>query len=71
MTTTTTERRFLNAALDHPCPKCGAKADVRCRFVTRRAAAPGYPVGTKVDVRPKPCNERVEVAWRAALADER
>jgi hypothetical protein len=69
--TTVTERRFAEAALEHPCPNCGAKAGTRCRFVTRGAAAPGYPVKTKVRVCPNPCNERVEVAWRAVPAAER
>jgi hypothetical protein len=52
------------ATRDYPCPTCGASVGVRCRIVTRGSVGPGYPVKTKVDVRQKPCSERVALAIR-------
>jgi hypothetical protein len=61
--------RILRAnAIQHDCPDCGAKLGVRCRIVTRRPARPGYPAGTKVDVKQNPCDGRVTLAWREHLA---
>ena len=70
-----TDADFDRRALEHPCPDCGAKAEVRCRILTRYMV--GYEEGqgrkpkirTKVDVRKKPCAGRVQVAWRAWLAE--
>ena len=62
-----TDADFDRRALEHACPDCGAKAGVRCRILT-----PGGWSGkgrTKVDVRRKPCVGRVQVAWRAWLAE--
>jgi hypothetical protein len=44
----------------HPLPD----RDAPCR-------PPGYPKGTKVDVRKKPCAERASLAWPATLAELR
>jgi hypothetical protein len=55
----------IKRALEHPCPDCGAEAGIRCRILT-----PGGWSGmgrTKVDVRRKPCPERVTLAWREML----
>jgi hypothetical protein len=52
------------AVHDYPCPTCGAKAGVRCRFVTRGSIGPGYPTKTKVEVRQKPCGPRTALAIR-------
>jgi hypothetical protein len=61
MTYQPTEADAIAAALDHGCPTCGAKAGVRCRFLTPNKTNPRR---TKVDVRRKPCPERVSMAWR-------
>jgi hypothetical protein len=60
----------VKRATEQPCPDCGAKAGVRCRILTRTDRGPGYPVNTKVDVRPKPCPGRVSLAWREMLNEE-
>jgi hypothetical protein len=53
------------AVHDYACPSCGAKAGVRCRFVTRQYVdTPGYKEGTKVEVRQKPCGPRTALAIR-------
>jgi hypothetical protein len=64
-----TEREIQSRALDYDCPECGAKVGVRCRIIARRPARTGYPAGTKVDVKRKPCPERASTAWRAHLAE--
>jgi len=51
----------VHLPLQHDCPACGAKVGTRCRLLGPNAT---YPVRTKVDVRRKPCAERVMVAWR-------
>ena len=69
MSTTQAEKALREPAIaNHDCPACGAKPGIRCRIVTHRPARPGYPAGTKVDVRQNPCSERVTLAWRAMLA---
>jgi hypothetical protein len=68
---TATEKALQERALEFDCPTCGAKAGIRCRIVTHRPARPGYPKGTKVDVRKKPCAERASLAWPATLAELR
>ena len=60
----------IKRAIEHSCPDCGAKAGVRCRILTRTDRGPGYPVNTKVDVRPKPCPGRCALAWREMLNEE-
>jgi hypothetical protein len=62
-----TERELASRALEHDCPDCGAKPNIRCRIVTHRPARTGYPAGTKVDVKRKPCPGRATIAWRAVL----
>jgi predicted RNA-binding Zn-ribbon protein involved in translation (DUF1610 family) len=66
---TPTERALRERAIDYACPECGAKAGIRCRIVTHRPARPGYPKGTRVDVRPNSCAERASLAWPAMLAE--
>jgi hypothetical protein len=61
------QRRDHQSAIEaqaghYPCPTCGAKAGVRCRFVTCGSVGPGYPTKTKVEVRQKPCRDRVALA---------
>jgi predicted RNA-binding Zn-ribbon protein involved in translation (DUF1610 family) len=65
-----TEADLRKRALDHACPDCGAAAGVRCRIVTKVGTQPGYRTNTKVDVRPKPCPDRAQVAWREWLHGE-
>ena len=65
------EREIVGRAIEHDCPDCGASSDVRCRILTKTGGEnPGYPVRTKVDVRRKPCAERVTLAWREWLAGQ-
>ena len=64
---TATERALRDRASEHPCPKCGAKAGVRCRFLRPNITNPKLTV---VEVRRNSCPERVEAAWRAHLAAE-
>ena len=60
-----TDADVRKRALEHECPECGAKADIRCRILT-----PNTMSGrTKVDVRRKPCPERATQAWRKMLAE--
>jgi hypothetical protein len=48
------------------CPECGARAGIRCRIVSRYDVNDGSgKQRTKVDVKRKPCGERVTLAWRA------
>jgi hypothetical protein len=61
-----TERDLAVRALEHDCPDCGAKASVRCRILRPNVTNPKLTV---VDVRRKPCGERVMVAWRATLQE--
>jgi hypothetical protein len=60
----------VRRAAGHPCPDCGAEAGIRCRVITRPDRGEGYPVNTKVDVRPNPCPGRCTLAWRAMLGEE-
>jgi predicted RNA-binding Zn-ribbon protein involved in translation (DUF1610 family) len=63
-----TETEVRERALDHPCPDCGAAAGVRCRILSKTGGGnPGYPVNTRVDVRRKPCPDRVSLAWRGRI----
>lgn len=64
------EREVVGRAVEHDCPDCGARPTVRCRILTKTGGGPGYPVRTKVDVRRKPCAERVTLAWRVWLAGQ-
>ena len=59
-----TEADLRRRALDFACPTCGAEAKVRCRFVSKTTTG-----STKVDVRRRPCDERVTLAWRATLRE--
>ena len=59
-----TEADVRGRAIDPPCPDCGAKAGVRCRLITRT-----HHGRTKVDVRPRPCDGRVTLAWRQLLRE--
>ena len=70
-TTAVSETEARERALDHPCPDCGAATGVRCRILTRVDRGPGYPVNTKVDVRRKPCPDRVNLAWREMMRELR
>lgn len=57
-----TEADPQRGALGFDCPTCGAKAKIRCRFVSKTTTG-----STKVDVRRRPCDERTTLAWRAML----
>jgi hypothetical protein len=53
-------RSAIEAQAGHyPCPTCGADVGVRCRILKRGSVGPGYPERTVVEVRPKPCRDRV------------
>ena len=61
-----TEGALRERALDYPCPTCGAAKSIRCRILTPNRT---NPKRTTVDVRRRPCDERVTLAWRDMLAN--
>jgi hypothetical protein len=60
-----TEADLRTRALDLDCPKCGAHATIRCLILRPNATNTKL---TTVDVRARPCDERVTLAWREHLA---
>jgi hypothetical protein len=53
----------------HDCPECGARAGIRCRIISRYTYDGSGKQRTKVDVKRKPCSERVTLAWRETLRE--